>query len=210
MSFSTPSRLNRLAAIFESSEDAIIINDMDGVITEWNRGAEQLYGYSADEVIGKPVTILLPSDHSDEFAEIMQEMRRGQSVSHYETVRQKKDGGRVDVSLSVSPLRDEAGKVTGAAAIARDITEGKRHESAVRESEERFGLMADTAPALIWMAAPNKLCDYFNTPWLEFTGRSLDSELGNGWAEGVHPQDLVRCLEIYTQAFDRRENFRME
>lgn len=91
-----------------------------------------------------------------------------------------------------------------------DITGRKSSEDAIRESEERFRLVADTAPVLIWMSDADKLCTYFNQPWLEFTGESLESQLGNGWTNGVHPEDLKRCLRIYTEAFDRRERFRME
>jgi PAS domain S-box-containing protein len=94
--------------------------------------------------------------------------------------------------------------------IAADVTERKQAQEASRESEERFRLVANTAPVLIWMAGTNKLCTYFNDPWLEFTGQSLESQLGNGWAEGVHPDELDRCLGTYSEAFDRRERFRME
>ena len=90
------------------------------------------------------------------------------------------------------------------------VEEQKRTERAFRESEKRFRLMADTAPALIWMADPDKLCSYFNKPWLDFTGQSMNSQLGNGWAEGVHPEDLQRCMDTYIRSFDGREEFRME
>jgi PAS domain S-box-containing protein len=117
------------AAIVESSEDAIISKDLDGVITSWNRGAQRLFGYVAEEVVGKPVMILIPSERENEEPMILERIRRGERIEHYETVRCRKDGSLVDISITVSPIRDSAGKVVGASKIARDITERRRaHE----------------------------------------------------------------------------------
>jgi PAS domain S-box-containing protein len=116
----------RLVSIVESSDDAIVSKDLDGTITSWNRGAERLFGYMAEEVIGKPVTILIPPDRMNEEPEIIGRVRRGERVDHYDTVRRRKDGSLIDISLTVSPIKDAGGRIIGASKIARDITERKR------------------------------------------------------------------------------------
>ncbi len=116
----------RLAAIVDSSHDAIVAKDLNGIIQSWNRGAERLFGYRADEAVGQPVTILIPEDRHDEEPEILAQIRRGERVDHYESVRRRKDGSLVDVSLTISPIRNAAGVIVGASKIARDITERKR------------------------------------------------------------------------------------
>jgi PAS domain S-box-containing protein len=128
--------LRRAAAIVENSDDAIISKDLEGTILSWNPGAERLYGYTAAEAIGQPVTMLIPPDRPDEEPRILEQIRRGNPVDHYETVRQRKDGTLIHVSLTVSPIRDADGRVTGASKIARDITERRRAEAELREQAE--------------------------------------------------------------------------
>jgi two-component system CheB/CheR fusion protein len=120
-----------LASIVESSDDAVVSKDLDGVVLTWNRGAERLFGYSSAEVVGKPITILIPSDRHTEECRILGRIRRGERVDHYETVRRRKDGSLVDISLTVSPIKDAEGRIIGASKIARDITERKRREELV-------------------------------------------------------------------------------
>jgi PAS domain S-box-containing protein len=117
---------SRLVAVVESSADAIVTKDLNGIITSWNRGAERLFGFSAEEAIGKSVTILIPPDRIDEEPGILERVRRGERVEYYETVRRRKDGGLIDISLAVSPIKSPDGEIVGASKIARDITERKR------------------------------------------------------------------------------------
>jgi len=200
----------RHAAVVESSDDAIISKSLDGIIQSWNAGAERIFGYTEAEVVGQSIFILVPPELRDEEDALLDALHKGERVAHLETVRVAKDGKRVDVSLTVSPVRDSAGKLVGASKIARDITDRKRAERVLRESEERFRLVANTAPVLIWMSGKDKLCTFFNQGWLDFTGQTLEHELGEGWTSGVHPDDLEHCLREYSSSFDVRMDFEIE
>lgn len=132
----------RLAAIVESSDDAIISKNLDGIISSWNTGAERLFGYTSDEVIGKPITLLIPEDRQDEEPDILARLRKGERVEHFETIRRSKDGSLVNISLTVSPIRNDHGDVIGASKIARDITGRKAaellHRTLLREMKHRL------------------------------------------------------------------------
>ncbi|MCF8476060.1 MAG: PAS domain S-box protein [Pseudolabrys sp.] len=126
MKYGLPDHASFLASIIESSEDAILSKDLNGIITSWNKGAERLFGYTAEEAIGKPVTMLIPTDRLDEEPAIIERIRRGEPTDHFETVRQRKDGSLIDISLTVSPIRTLDGTIIGASKIARNISERKR------------------------------------------------------------------------------------
>ena len=325
-----------LAAIVSASDDAIVGKTLDGTILSWNAGAERLFGYTADQAVGRSIDMIIPPDLQHEERMILARLARGERLDHFETVRVTRDGRRMDISLTVSPLLDESGRVVGASKVARDITgqkrarhrlreseeryralvesqaemvcrfrrdgtilfvnggyaravgatpealvgaslwefvpeadrprieetldrltpdapevrienrfesvagerwtlwtnrglvfdergrlleaqsagiditERKRVEQALRVSEGRFRLMADAAPVLVWISDTDKLRTWFNRPWLDFVGRTIEEEVGHGWSETVHPDDLERCLETYGTSFDARRSFRME
>src|SRR5438309_226742 len=127
-----------LAAIVESSDDAIISKTLDGTISSWNKGAERIFGYRANEAIGKPIYILIPPELAQEEVGILARLKRGQRIDHYETVRMRKDGTRRNVSLTVSPVKDKTGQIIGASKIARDITEYKQFQKRLEEEEQRL------------------------------------------------------------------------
>ncbi len=145
----------RLVSIVESSDDAIVSKDLNGVIATWNRGAERLFGYLAEEIIGKPIMTLIPADRQAEEAGILERIQRGERIDHFETVRRCKDGSLVTVSLTVSPVTDASGKIIGAAKIARDITEKKRREEQIallaREADHRTKNLLSLAQATVHM-----------------------------------------------------------
>jgi PAS domain S-box-containing protein len=134
----------RLAAIVESSDDAIIGKDLQGIITDWNAGARRIFGYTAEEMIGRSVTLLIPPERLDEEALILSKLRCGERLEHFETVRIRKDGKRIDVSLTTSPIKDPQGRIIGASKIARDITERKMTDAVLKDSEERYRLLSQS------------------------------------------------------------------
>ena len=134
----------RLAAIVESSDDVIIGKTLEGIITSWNQGAQRTYGYSPEETLGQSISILVPPERPNEIPTVLEQIRRGEKVDHFDTVRIAKDGRRLNISLTVSPIRDPAGDIVGASTIARDITERKRAEGALRSSEERLSRIVET------------------------------------------------------------------
>ena len=156
----------------ESSDDAIISKDLDGIIRTWNSGAERLFGYSAGEILGKPVTILFPPGREDEEPGILARIRRGDRIHHYETVRRRKDGSLLDISLTVSPVRDDAGHIVGASKIARDITDRKEAERRLRDSEQRLTELLAAIPAAIYTTDAQGKITYFNEAAVEFSGRT--------------------------------------
>jgi PAS domain S-box-containing protein len=381
----------RYAAIVESSDDAIIAKTLDGVISAWNRAAERMFGYAEHEAIGQPITMIIPPDLYDEEQDILRRLRAGERVEHFETVRVTKAGERIVVSLTISPLRNPAGRIIGCSKIARDITKARQSEAALRrgeqqlarevagaktlqaistrlisestpeslyaqilgaamelmasdcasvqmlaadhtslrllawknfhpdsaafwqrvavgtgstcsqalrdnervvvadieacefvagtpdqreyrrsgiravqstplrsrsgrtlgmlsthwraphtptdedftffdvlarqaadliertlaeealrESEERFRAIANTAPVMIWMSDVEKQITYLNQTWIDYTGRALETSLGHRWTEALHVDELARCREVYEQAFARRERFEVE
>jgi PAS domain S-box-containing protein len=161
-----------LAAIVESSDDAIVSKDLDGIIKTWNRGAERLFGYKAEEVVGKPITILIPPERLHEEPVIIARIRRGERVDHYETVRRRKDGSPVDISLTVSPIRDDKGAVVGASKIARDITERKAAEAKLRDSERQLKDLLAAIPAAIYTTDAQGKITYYNEAAVELAGRT--------------------------------------
>ena len=161
-----------LAAIVESSDDAIIGKDLNGTITSWNKGAERLYGYAAGEVVGKSISLLTPQENPDEIRQILDRVRRNESIAHFETIRVTKDSRPVHVSLMISPIRDACGQVVGVSTVARDVTEQRKTREAMEAERRRFNDVLDMLPAYVVLLAPDYHVPFANRFFRERFGDS--------------------------------------
>jgi PAS domain S-box-containing protein len=199
-----------LDELFEQAPEAAVILTTDGRIVRVNKEFTRLFGYEAEEILQRRIDdLIVPEALVESAQDYTNQLKRGGRVE-VEAVRRRKDGSEVRVSILAVPIIEASGEQVANYAIYRDITEQKRAEEQLRESEARFQAMADTAPVLIWMTGTDPVCNYFNKPWLEFTGRTMEQEVGTGWIEGVHPDDVQGCFDCFLPAFQARKPFRME
>ena len=195
--------------------DGVVVTDREGRVELLNPVAEAMTGWSTEQAQGRPLSevfvIITEGTRAPLDNPVAKVLRDGARVDlANDTLLVAKNGTERAIADSAAPITDDSGAILGVVLVFRDQSEEKYYKRALVESEQHFRTLANNGQALIWTAGLDKLCDSFNDPWLRFTGRPLEKELGNGWVEGVHPDDLERCIEVYTQAFDRREPFSME
>jgi PAS domain S-box-containing protein len=204
----------RLAAIVEASEDSITSKTLDGIVTSWNAGATRIFGYAADEMIGKPITRIVPKERQAEEADIRARIGRGERIARYETQRTTKDGRRIDVLLQVSPLRDKSGTVVGASTIARDITERKAADDALRASEARLRHALDASGAGVWAWDGDTGLITADEAYRAMFGFAPDATVDfDAWQTRLHPDDREplkeRAEDCLRTGGQWREEFRV-
>jgi PAS domain S-box-containing protein len=194
-------RLALLASIIDSSDDAIVSKTLNGVVTSWNPAAKTIYGYKAEEIIGKPFSILISKDRPDEMVNILKEIRDGHRVEHYETVRVKRDGSSISVSLTVSPIHDANGKIIGASSIARDITERKSAEEQARTtSQYARSLIEASLDPLVTISPEGKITDV-NDATVKVTGVPREKLIGTDFS--IYFTEADNAREGYREAFSK-------
>ena len=184
---------NLLAAIVDSSDDAIVSKNLDGIVTSWNKSAERIFGYSAQEAIGQHISLIIPHDRRNEEVDILSRLRRGERIDHFDTVRQRKDGGRLDISVTISPVRDASGQIVGASKVARDVSERRRVERQLRESEERFRSIVETTCDCVKLVAADGTLLQINSAGLAMLeAGSAEPVIGRNISDLIAPQDRDR------------------
>jgi PAS domain S-box-containing protein len=201
----------RLAAIVEGSQDAIVAYSPAGVILSWNRGAEEIFGYTADEAVGRPMAMLVPPERLTAFHELTENVSQGKNDSHDDSRfggrGLRKDGRIVHVLITASPVRDRAGGVAAIAVIFRDISERREAEQKLRESEERFRTMADSCPSLLWVTGAEGELQFLNRAIRRFTGTTCEEIQADLWHLLMHPDDAPAYSESFRRAIKERTAF---
>ena len=195
----------RLAAFVSCSTDAIISKSLDGIIETWNPAAEALFGWAATEIIGQPITRLIPDELLDEEERILESIRQGEIVPKFQTTRVAKDGTRIPIEVNVSPVRDSSGKVVGSAKIANDLREQTRLQAGLREKTDQFTALANNIPQLTWIANKDGWIYWYNQRWYDYTGTTLEDMQGWGWKRVHHPDHVDRVVHRIQQAWDSGE-----
>ena len=204
---------DRIKVTLDAIEDAVITTDTDGKVTFLNPSAERLTGWRLRDARGVALQKVMELVDEKTRARIPPPInRRGQSAlaAAHSIALVDRSGKRHPIESSAAPIVAGDGAPIGHVIVFRDVTRARRAHAALEESEARFRMTADSAPVLIWCSNPSKARDYFNHQWLEFTGHAIEQESGDGWAEGVHPDDRTHCLATYSNAFDARQPFEAE
>jgi len=188
------------ASIIESSNDAIVSKSLNGVIQTWNQGAQRLFGYSADQAIGFHISLIIPTERLRDEDLIFSRISAGERVDDYETVRRRSDGELIDVSITVSPIRNESDEVIGASKIARDISDRLRSELKLQHSEQRYRALAEASATVVWRTEVNGDILFASEDWNRITGQSNYEKKGWGWLDAIHPNDRKRTIELWKQS----------
>ena len=196
----------RLAAIVRFSDDAIISKTLDGIISSWNPAAERMFGFSADEMVGQPIKKLIPDDRLEEEDFILGRLRNGELVDHFRTLRKTKHRGLIDVSLTISPIKDNTGNIIGASKIARDVTREKLEEERLRENEKNLNQLANAMPQLVWITDANGKTTYINDRIAEYKGNETPATHWN-WRELVHPDDFKSTFEDWRHHLEKGSSY---
>jgi len=198
------------AAIIESSSDAIMSKNLEGIITSWNTGSEKMFGYSRNEILGKPISILIPDQYQPEELMLREKISKGISVKDFDTARRCKDGRLIYVSVTHSPIRDSAGHVIGVSKVSRDITERKKLEMALAANEKEFSLLAEAMPQIVWITRSDGWNIYFNRQWVDYTGLSIEDSHGHGWNKPFHPEDKLIAWNAWQNAVKNKATYSLE
>jgi PAS domain S-box-containing protein len=190
----------RMAAIVESSDDAIIASTLEGTITSWNPAAERMYGYSSKEIVGRSIQLVVPKDRSDEVSDILEQLKVVRHVAQLETEHVRKDGSVFPVSLSVSPVRDAGGMIIGTSVISRDLTEQVQAQRALAKSEERYRLVAENAADVVVQMSPDGVTTWVSPSVTGILGWRPEEIVGLSWFDFIHPEEVAAVRETVARA----------